>query len=98
MVSELISHTNRIETDQVHWRHEGGAIIPIVLSFIGVIAWLLFILFYALFWSRGFSLFQNVIVTIVSLAIAGLLIGLMWVIWGTRFHRGNMVHWSTTPN
>jgi len=54
---------------------------PIVLSIIGVVVWLVFILLYALYWSNGFSLFQNVIVTIVSLAIAGLLIGLMWLPW-----------------
>ena len=42
---------------------------------------LVFILLYALYWSNGFSLFQNVIVTIVSLAITGLLIGLMWIVW-----------------
>lgn len=51
---------------------------------LGVVAWLLFILLYALFWSGGFSLFQNVVVTLVSLAITALLIGLMWVVWGYR--------------
>jgi hypothetical protein len=54
---------------------------PIALSIIGVIAWLVFILLYALYWSGGYSLFQNIIVTIVSFLIAGLLIGLMWVPW-----------------
>ena len=61
-------------------RHDGpfGAIIATIF---GLVAWLVFILLYALFWSKGFSLFQNVIVTIVSLAIMGSLIGAMWVIW-----------------
>ena len=59
----------RIETNQPQWYV--GSIAPIVFSILGVIAWLVFILLYALFWSRGFSLFQNIIVTIVSLAIAG---------------------------
>ena len=54
---------------------------PIALSIIGVIAWLVFILVYALDWSRGYSLFQNLIVTVVSFLIAGLIIGLMWVPW-----------------
>ncbi|HZW57235.1 MAG TPA: hypothetical protein VFF30_13170 [Nitrososphaerales archaeon] len=54
---------------------------PIVASILGVVGWLVFILLYALFWSGGFSLFQNVIVTVVSLAIAGLLIGAMWLVW-----------------
>jgi hypothetical protein len=46
-----------------------------------VVVWLVFILFYALYWSSGFSLFQNVIVTIVSLMNTGLVIGAMWLIW-----------------
>jgi hypothetical protein len=56
-------------------------ITPIVLSIGGVIAWLVFILLYALYWSAGYSLFQNIVVTIVSFLIAGLLIGLMWLPW-----------------
>jgi hypothetical protein len=58
-----------------------GPIAPIALSIVGVIGWLVFILFYALDWSSGYSLFQNIIVTIVSLLIAGLIIGLMWMPW-----------------
>jgi len=49
-----------------------------------MIAWAVFILIYALFWSNNFNIFQNIIVTLVSLMIVGLLIGLMWVIWGSR--------------
>jgi hypothetical protein len=82
----LIYQDTCIETAQLQWQSE-GSIAPIVFSIVGVIAWLVFILIYALFWSNGFSLFQNIIVTMVSLAIAGLLIGLMWVIWGTRHYR-----------
>jgi len=88
----LTHHGTVVEAAQPEWKHV-SSIVPIVLSFLGVIAWLVFILLYALFWSRGFSLFQNVIVTIVSLAIAGLLIGLVWVIWGTRQYRGS-THWT----
>jgi hypothetical protein len=58
-----------------------GPIGPVVLSILGIVAWLVFILLYALFWSTGFTLFQNVVVTIASLMITGLLIGAMWLIW-----------------
>jgi hypothetical protein len=58
-----------------------GPLAPIIISILGLIIWLVFILFYALYWSSGFSLFQNIIVTLVSLAIAGLAIGLAWLIW-----------------
>jgi hypothetical protein len=64
--------------DWEHYKPMG----PIVVSILAIIAWLVFILLYALYWSNGFSLFQNVIVTIVSLVIMGLLIGLGWVVWG----------------
>ncbi len=57
---------------------------PIVVSILAIVAWLVFILLFALYWSNGFSVFQNVIVTIVSLVITGMLIGLMWVVWGSR--------------
>lgn len=61
-----------------------GPVAPVATSILAVIAWSVFILVYALYWSTGFSLFQNVIVTIVSLMITGLLIGLMWVLLGSR--------------
>lgn len=57
---------------------------PIVVSILAIVVWLVFILLFALYWSNGFSTFQNVIVTIVSLVITGMLIGLMWVVWGSR--------------
>ncbi len=54
----------------------------IVVSMVGYVVWLIFILFFALNWSRGYSLFQNVIVFLVSMCITGALIGLMWMVWG----------------
>ena len=87
---KLTNHVYGTETAPPEWKHR-NPFAPVVFTFIGVLAWLVFILVYALFWSRGFSFFQNVIVTIVSLAIAALLLGLMWVIWGTTHYRS--VHW-----
>ena len=55
-----------------------------MLSIIGVLIWAIFILFYALYWSTGMNLFQNFIVTVVSLIITGLVIGLMWVLLGPK--------------
>lgn len=68
------------------WEHSrplGG----ILLTFLAIIAWLVFILLFALYWSRGFSLFQDIIVTLVTLVITGLVIGMGWVVWGFR-------HWK----
>jgi len=82
----LTNQATYTQTTQPQWKHE-SSIAPIVVSILSIIVWLVFILFYALYWSKGFSLFQNLIVTIVSLAITGLLIGLMWVVWGIRHYR-----------
>ncbi len=68
------------------WEHN-KPLVPIVVSILGIVAWLVFILLFALYWSDSFSLFQNVVVTIVSLVIAGLLIGLAWVVWGMKYSR-----------
>ncbi|MCL5316925.1 MAG: hypothetical protein M1503_01470, partial [Thaumarchaeota archaeon] len=57
--------------------------LPILSIFI-VAAWLAFIIFYALFWSTEFTLFQNIIVTIASFLLTGLFVGVVWVIWGMR--------------
>lgn len=68
-------------------RHGGryeGPLAPVVASILGIMAWCVFILIYALVWSAGYDLFQNFIVTVVSLIITGLAIGLMWVVLGPR--------------
>lgn len=56
----------------------------VVYTLLILIAWAIFILLYALYWSTGFNTFQNVIVTLVSLFITGLVVGLIWVILGPR--------------
>ena len=58
-----------------------GPMGPVIASILGIVAWLIFILIYALYWSKNFDLFQNVIVTIVSLSVTALLIGAMWLVW-----------------
>jgi hypothetical protein len=60
----------------------GFPLVPIVVSIVGVLVWLIFILFFALFWSKGYNLFQDTVVFIATLAIAALVIGLIWLIWG----------------
>jgi hypothetical protein len=71
--------------DWEHTRPIGG----VVLTLLAIIAWLFFILFYALYWSTSYSLFQNIVVVIVTLGITGVVIGLGWVVWGSR----NVKNW-----
>lgn len=65
-------------------RRYEGPVAPVAASILGIMAWCIFIMFYALYWSVGFNLFQNLIVTVVSLIVTGLAIGLMWVLLGPR--------------
>jgi hypothetical protein len=69
--------------DWEHTRPVGG----IILTMVAIIVWLVFILFYALYWSGSYNLFQNIVVTVVTLGITGVVIGLGWVIWGFRHVR-----------
>jgi hypothetical protein len=66
--------------DWGHTRPLGGVIVTMV----AIIAWLVFILVYALYWSTNYNLFQNIVVVIVTLGITALVIGLFWVVWGFR--------------
>jgi magnesium-transporting ATPase (P-type) len=58
---------------------------PIIVTFVAIALWLTFILFYALFWSTGFNWFQNIVVTIVSIVLVGLVLGATWMIWGMKY-------------
>ncbi len=73
--------------DWEHTRPIGG----IIMTMVAIIAWLVFILLYALYWSTSYNLFQNIVVTVVSLGITAVVIGLGWVIWGFR-HVKNWSH------
>lgn len=77
-------------------RSEGKFVPPfgaIIGSILGVVAWLIFILLYALYWSKGFDFFQDAIVTIASLVIMGLAIGAMWTVW-LSLNRGARWWWA----
>jgi len=58
----------------------------VVASILGPVAWLSFTLLYVGFWAKGFSLFQSVIVILVSAIILAGVMGAMWASWGMR-HR-----------
>ncbi|MGP8158852.1 MAG: hypothetical protein ACLPWO_04500 [Thermoplasmata archaeon] len=58
----------------------------VVASILGPVAWLSFTLLYVGFWAQGFTLFQSVIVILVSAIILGGLMGALWAAWGMRHH------------
>jgi len=61
-----------------------GPAVPIAISIIGGIGWVVFILLHAFFWSEGFTLFQNIVIGIVSLLIVIAILGVTWVVWALR--------------
>jgi len=61
--------------------------VRIVASILGPVAWLSFTLLYVGFWAQGFTLFQSVIVILVSVIILAGLMGALWASWGMRHRR-----------
>ncbi len=61
-----------------------GPVAPVAASIVLMIGWAVFILLYAIYLSTEMTIFQNLIVTLVSLLIAGLLVGLIWVVYGPK--------------
>ncbi len=78
----------RTKADATMSKRHSSPFAPIVASILGALVWLVFILFFALFWSGSYSLFQDFVVFIASLLITVLVVGLMWLIWGR-----NQWHW-----
>ena len=60
-------------------------LVPMIVTFLAVAVWLVFILLFALFWSVRFNWFQDVIVTIVSLVLVAMVVGLAWIVWGMKY-------------
>ena len=93
----MITHpVNKL--DENHEKNIGpafGAIIGTVATFV---AWLIFVLLYALDWSKGYNLFQDLIVTFVSFLVAGLVIGMIWLSWFRVNSKGNWNSDWNTPS
>jgi uncharacterized membrane protein len=75
-----------------HRHHRTGMFVRLrrafLATFLGAVAWVCFTLLYVGFWAHGFSLFQSIIVVIVSLLVlAGLVVG-SWISFGLRFAGG----------
>ncbi len=57
----------------------------VLLSVLGPIAWLIFTLLYVGFWAKGFTIFQDVVVVLVSILVLGGVMAAVWITWGTRW-------------
>jgi hypothetical protein len=65
--------------------HELPSRARIVASILGPVAWLSFTLLYVGFWATGYTLFQSVIVILVSAIVLAGLMGALWASWGMRY-------------
>ncbi|MDH5532353.1 MAG: hypothetical protein OEY83_06010 [Candidatus Bathyarchaeota archaeon] len=57
-------------------------LVPTVVSILALIVWVIFLLWFIVSLSPDFDLFQNIVITLGSLLLVGLVVGLMWVVWG----------------
>jgi hypothetical protein len=56
----------------------------VVASILGPVVWLSFTLLYVGFWAKGFSLFQSVIVILVSIIVLAGMMAALWASFGMR--------------
>ena len=54
------------------------------------VSWISFVLLYAAFWSGPYSLFQSIVIVLVSFILLAGIMGAMWASWGMRFPRMGM--------
>ena len=54
------------------------------------VSWISFELLYAAFWAGPYSLFQSIVIVLVSFILLAGIMGAMWASWGMRFARMGM--------
>jgi hypothetical protein len=57
----------------------------VLVSIAATVGWLSLTLIYVAFWAHGFTLFQSVVVVVVSLLVLGAVLVGAWVSYGLRF-------------
>ncbi len=80
----MVEHTGPTTTTGVGLKPGlSGARWRVLLSVLGPITWLVFTLLYVGFWATGFSLFQDIIVLLVSVLLLGGVMAGAWITSGT---------------
>jgi amino acid transporter len=93
MLSYRLGQAENEKSWNITRQRSGFPFAQIIVSIVGALVWLMFILFFALFWSKGYNPFQDIVVFVATLFITALIIGLMWLIWGR-----NQWRWWTREN
>ena len=55
-----------------------------IASLAVLLAWVVFIVVFAVWWAPGLGLFQNIMILIASLVATAVIIGIMWMAYGMR--------------
>ena len=55
-----------------------------IASLAVLLAWVVFIVVFAVWWAPGLGLFQNIMILIASLVATAVVIGIMWMAYGMR--------------
>jgi len=58
--------------------------LPIAISIVVGIGWIVFFLWHTVFWSPDYTLFQNIVIAAGTLLVAAILVGLTWMVWGRQ--------------
>ena len=70
------------QPEPVSEKQQKPPFVPVVVSILALIVWVIFLLWFIVSLSPDFDLFQNIVITLGSLLLVGLVVGLMWVVWG----------------
>lgn len=55
------------------------------LSIIVGVGWLVFLILWLAFYAPGFTLYQNLAISLVSILIVGAILGAAWASWGIKY-------------
>ena len=61
--------------------------VRVLVSIVGPVAWLSCTLLYVGFWAKGFTLFQSLVVILLSVTILGVLMGALWASLGFGYRQ-----------
>ena len=80
-VTHVAETTKAPRTRSMAWRG--------IASMLILLAWVVFIVIFAVTWAPDLDLFQNIVILIASLVTTGVVIGVMWMAYGMRYGFGS---------
>lgn len=56
-----------------------------IVTMLIMLAWVIFIVVFALLWAPDLSLFQNIVILVASIVGAGIIVGMVWMAYGIKY-------------